>query len=174
MATPRDDTPAPGKVLTLRPSPKRWLLMIALSVVFIVVGTRIVDGHPLTGGLAIGFFGLCVLIGIVNLLPGASHLRLDDAGFEMRSLFRSHRVGWSDVAAFGVAQIALNRMVGWNFVAGHVGHERIRKLNTGLSGFEAALPDTYGRSANALAETLNAWRAARAGDAARERSVDPS
>lgn len=157
----QDDAPAPGKVLTLRPSPKRWLLMVGLSAVFVVVGTRIVDTSPVTGWLAIGFFGLCVAVGIVNMLPGASHLRLDDAGFEMRSLFRPHRVGWHEVAAFGVAQIALNRIVGWNFAAGHSGHERIRKLNTGLSGFEAALPDTYGRRADALADLLNAWRMAR-------------
>lgn len=37
---------------------------------------------------AIAFFGLGVLVGIVNLLPGGGYLELDQRGFTMCNLFR--------------------------------------------------------------------------------------
>lgn len=153
-----NDAPGPGKTLTLRLSKGRWLLMLAASAGLAYGGFRLLPDHVWIGVLAGPFFALCALVALLNLLPGASHLRLDAEGFEMRSLFRSHRVAWREVAGFGVIQVMLNRMVGWNFTAGHTGHGHLRKLNAGLSGFEAALPDTYGRSAQALADLMNAWR----------------
>lgn len=154
-----DDAPGPGKTLTLRLSKGRWLLMLAASAALAYGSFRLLPEHFWIGTLGGTFFALCALVALLNLMPGASHLRLDAEGFEMRSLFRSHRVAWREVASFGVIQVMVNRMVGWNFTAGHSGHGHLRKLNAGLSGFEAALPDTYGRTAQALADLMNAWRA---------------
>ncbi|WP_242108750.1 hypothetical protein [Luteimonas aquatica] len=153
-----DDAPAPGKVLTLRPSKLRWVLMLAGTALLLALSARLLQTNFAIGLAGTVFFALCTLVAALNLLPGASFLRLDAEGFEMRALFRSHRVAWREVAGFGVARIALNRVVGWHFAAGHAGHPHLRKLNAGLSGFEAALPDTYGRKAQALAELMNAWR----------------
>jgi hypothetical protein len=152
-----------GAVETLRPSPAKWLAMVAISAAFVWMGTGIMATHPLVAWACIVFFGLCGAIGLLNLVPGASRLLLDDDGFEIVSLFRRTRVRWADVARFGTSRMGLNTLVGFDFVDGYRGSDRLRRINRGLSGFQAALPDTYGLKAGELAERmaarLAAWRA---------------
>ena len=149
-----------GAVEVLRPSPAKWLAMVAISAGFVWVGLRIMGTHPLVAWACIVFFGLCGAIGLLNLLPGASRLLLDDDGFEMVSLFRRTRVRWADVARFGTTRIGVNTMVGFDFVEGYRGGDRLRSVNRSLSGFQGALPDTYGMKAAALAERMEARLAA--------------
>lgn len=47
-------------------------------------------------------------------------------------------------------------MVGFDFVDGYRGSDRLRGINRNLSGFQAALPDTYGLKAAALAGRMQA------------------
>ncbi len=140
----------------LRPSPLKWLVMVALSAGFVWMGVVIMGTHPLVAWSGIVFFGLCGAVGVLNLLPGASRLLVDDDGFEIRSLFRRSRVRWADVARFGTMRIGLNTMVGFDFVDGYRGSDRLRGINRNLSGFQAALPDTYGLKAAALAGCMQA------------------
>ena len=140
----------------LRPSPLKWLTMVALSAAFVWIGAIIRGTHPLAGWSCIVFFGLCGAIGVLNLLPDASRLALDDDGFEIRSLFRASRVRWADVARFGTMRVGVNTLVGFDFVDGYRGGDRLRRLNRNLSGFQAALPDTYGLKAAALAGRMQA------------------
>ena len=144
----------------LRPALPKWLAMVAISVAFVWIGVTIRGTHPLAGWSCIVFFGLCGVAGVLNLLPNASRLRLDDDGFEIRSLFRTRRVRWADVARFGTMRIGVNTMVGFDFVDGYRGSDRLRRVNRDLSGFQAALPDNYGLKATALAERMEARRAA--------------
>ena len=140
----------------LRPSPLKWLAMVAISAVFVWIGATIMGTHPAVAWSGIVFFGLCGSVGVLNLLPDASRLLVDDDGFEIRSLFRASRVRWADVARFGTLRIGLNMMVGFDFVDGYRGSDRLRRLNRNLSGFQGALPDTYGLKVAALAERLQA------------------
>ena len=144
----------------LRPSPLKWLAMVALSAAFVWIGLTIMGTHPAVAWSCIAFFGLCGAVGVLNLLPDASRLALDDDGFEIRSLFRASRVRWADVARFGTMRIGLNTMVGFDFVDGYRGSDRLRSINRNLSGFQGALPDTYGMKAAALAERMEARLAA--------------
>ncbi|MBP6798080.1 MAG: PH domain-containing protein [Luteimonas sp.] len=144
----------------LRPSPLKWLAMVALSAVFVWMGVIVMGTHPAMAWGCIALFGLCGAIGVLNLLPGASRLALDDDGFEIRSLFRASRVRWADVARFGTTRIGVNTMVGFDFVEGYRGGDRLRSVNRSLSGFQGALPDTYGMKAAALAERMEARLAA--------------
>lgn len=153
--------------VVLRPSRVRWILLLAMSLALVAVGVAIRPVSPTLGWCSIGFFGLCAALAAANLLPGASHLRFDADGFEVRTLFRSRRFAWRDIARVGSAQVGLRRIVCWDFAPGHAGNARMREINLQLSGFEAALPDTYGRKAEALAQALDARRLAAA---ARERS----
>ena len=144
----------------LRPSPLKWLAMVAISAAFVWIGVAIMGTHPLAGWGCIVFFGLCGAIGVLNLLPDASRLLVDDDGFEIRSLFRASRVRWADVARLGTMRVGVNTLVGFDFVDGYRGGDRLRRLNRNLSGFQGALPDTYGLKAAALAERLEARLAA--------------
>ena len=151
---------AGGATEVLRPSPGKWLAMVAISGALAWIGTRILATHPLVGWGCIVFFGLCGALALLNLWPGASRLVLDDDGFEIVSLFRRTRVRWAEVSRFGSTRVGMHRMVGFDFVDGHAASPRLRSVNRNLSGFQAALPDTYGRSAADLAAHLDARLAA--------------
>lgn len=112
------------------------------------------------GWLSIGFFGLCLLVSMVLMLPNASCLELNSAGFTMCSLFRAHTILWVDVSTFGVGRIMGNKMVMFNFVDSYQGSSKLRTFNTGVTGFEAGLPDSYGLKHDELAELMNKFKAA--------------
>lgn len=144
----------------LRPSPWKMLALLAISAGFVWVALVIGERHLLIAWLCGGVFGLCGLVALVALLPGANHLRLDADGIELRSLFRVTRWGWRDVVRFGPTRVGLHTMVGIDF-ADHVeAAARLRRVNRGLTGFDGALPDTYGHRAADLAAKLDAWRRA--------------
>lgn len=115
------------------------------------------DGDRL-GWLEIFFFGSGFIVFCVSMLPGSAYLKLDSNSFTFCSLFRPHTLRWDEVEAFGVTTIALRKMVAFNFSELHGGHRRMRKISSVLSGYEAALPDTYGRKAEELAALMNEWR----------------
>lgn len=142
----------------MRPSPWKMLALVAISAGFVWIAVDIGDRSLSVAWLCGGFFGLCGLVALVALLPGANHLRLDASGIELRSLFRVQRWGWRDVVRFGTTRVGLHTMVGIDF-ADHVeAAARMRHVNRGLTGFDGALPDTYGRRADALAARLETWR----------------
>jgi hypothetical protein len=142
----------------LRPSRRKVAVYASISLLFVVVGflTRGEEGWFAWSGIV--FFGLCFLVFVANLVPGCSLLRLSAEGFEMRSLFRSHSYRWQDIELFGVGRVGLRRMVMFNFAASFRSHAKGRAVAASLTGWQGALPDTYGLSAEALAELLNERR----------------
>ena len=140
----------------LRASRKKHLLFLLVSIAFVAIGVMMVrDGEPM-GYFCSGFFALGAVVFVINMLPNASYLRLDETSFTFCSLFRAHTVPWAAIQEFGVFTIRLKRMVAWNFVPGYTGSARLQDLSRAVSGFDAALPDTYGLSANDLVEKMAA------------------
>jgi len=146
----------------LRPSPWKMLALLAISAGFVWMAVTIGDRNLLFAWICGGFFGVCALIALVALLPGANHLRLDADGLELRSLFRVTRWGWRDVVRFGPTRVGLHTLVGVDFADYVDTAARVRGINRGLTGFDGALPDTYGHRAADLAAKLERWRAAHA------------
>ena len=144
--------------VTFQSSKLKMLLLFGISSVFVTVGAFLIGEEPVISWLCIVFFGLCGLIGLVNLHPRASYLTLTEKGFEFASLFRRHFTPWTDVAQFFPSMIALNQMVGWDYVAGYARAAQLRKANLALGGCEAALPDTYGHKAEELASIMDELR----------------
>lgn len=153
--------------LRLKPGKVRAIRLLFISGVFVAIGIWMGRGGDTTGWLCAAFFGLGVLVGGVKLIPGSCYLDLSADGFEVRSMYRSWRVRWSDVSNFfpvrysnviGGTFIRLPEQVGWNYVAGYKAHAAMRGFAASNIGAEAALPDTYGRSAKELAQLLNEWR----------------
>jgi hypothetical protein len=148
----------PELPLTLRPSKAKATVLFLGSAVFVVGGFLMIASEPFAGWFCVVFFGLCALVAAAQVLPNASYLRLTPQGFAVRSLFRESSLCWWDVSEFGVTVIGHNRFVGWNYCSSYPKQARLRGINVALSGFEAALPDSYGRPAAELAELLNALR----------------
>ena len=143
--------------------PTRWkrilLLLVALS--FVAVGVFLVQGRSTMFWLSTGFFSLCALVFLVQLAPGSSYLTVDDEGIEFCALFRKSRIRWSDLSAFGVYQQRFSKFVGFDFAPDYAAGASGRAVAKSLTGFEGALPDTYGFRAEDLAELLAYHRAQR-------------
>ena len=148
----------PQLPVTLRPSRKQLVLLLVLSSVFVAAGIWMAGRGEKMGYYSVAFFGLCWLVFLIQLHPRAAYLHLEPSAFTFCSLFRKHSVPWTDVAQFAVIRVGLNRMVGWNFRPGLCRHMRAASVTRVISGYEAALPDTYGMKPQALAELLNRLR----------------
>ena len=146
------------ETLVLRPRMRKTVILCLASGLFFTGGVWMVqDGEPKGWFVAI-FFGAALLISLLLLVPGANSLTLTASGFIVKSLFRSHFVAWEDIRSFQPGVLAGHETVFFNFNAQHRQHRNAKQLSRWLSGSEAALPDTYGLTAEALLETLEAWR----------------
>jgi hypothetical protein len=148
--------------IKLKTNKKRMLFIALGASMFVAMGLQMLAIEPLIGWLAILFFGLCCLIGIIGLFPNSSYLELTTHGFTVCSLYRKHFLQWSDIREFHAIKIHNNSMLGWNyqpnFKAYGIGREKGRKLSRTISGVEASTPDTYGMEASELAALMNKWR----------------
>ena len=151
-----DTTP---NTLLLRPRRLKWLLILAICIAFTVGGVFQIRAGQSVGWLAVLFFGLGVLASVGGLLPNSAYLRLTPDGFESRSLFRSSLTRWADVSSFEVGLVGANKMVVFNYAPSYRRSAKARAFASMLSGFEAAIPDTYGHTVGDLAALLNEWRA---------------
>jgi hypothetical protein len=128
------------------------------SAAFVAIAIFIHDQQPLVAWLCGGLFGLCSLVGIVNLHPRAGYLTLRKDGFEFASLFRAKFVRWSEVESFVPIRMSGNKFVAWDYAPGYEAHARIRRVNLSVSGVETMLPDTYGFRHDELAALMNELR----------------
>lgn len=146
------------EVRVLRPSRRKWLLMLMASGLFVAGGWWMILDGSWWGWFAAVFFGLGVIVSAAALVPGSAYLRLTPDGFTVCSLFRSCTCRWNDVERFQVARRGWNRTVAFNFVADFDGHSTGREIAARLAGHEGALPDTYGMSCGDLAALLNRYK----------------
>jgi hypothetical protein len=144
--------------LTLYRSRRKWLVVLAGCTLFAIGGFWMIEDSDRTGWLVLIFFGLGSLIAAIALLPGAGALTLEQDGFEVKNLFRRHRVRWQDAAGFEVVAIppSMQKLVAFDQPS--TANRAISKLNVAIAGHNGAVPDTYGLSADALARLMTLWR----------------
>lgn len=159
---------------TLRPRRLKWILVLLGSAAFVAIGLAMMrdpDVQPrFMVYLTIGFFGLCGLAALLQLIPGSSYLRLSPEGLTIRTMWRDTTYQWKDIERFGVGEFATihgpfrqrHRMIGIDFVPGYqrggITLQLMRASST-VSGFQGALPDNYGRDYEELAGYLNQLKA---------------
>ena len=131
------------------------ILLLLGSVLFVVAGIWLFPREPYISVASIVFFGLCSVVAAIGLHPKSSFLTLTTEGFLFASLFRKHFVSWSSVKSFTPVDIGMHKMVGWNYVPEFQASIKLRRVNTAISGAEAALPDTYGMSVQELCTLLS-------------------
>ncbi len=147
----------PGPV-TLYPSRKKWLLVLVGSAVFTAAGFGMVAESAPNGWYGVVFFGGCLVVSAIMLLPRAGGLVLDRDGFQVTNLFRSYRLRWHDVTGFAPISIPYSgqRMVGFDIVA--AASLPIAAMTTAVTGRMGGLPDTYGFSVDELAQLMTQWQ----------------
>jgi len=113
---------------------------------------------PLAGWALLVIGGILTPIAIVQLLPGAASLTLDQDGFHMTGLYRRKSYRWDEIEGFGVYSIApKKKMVGFNFRPGTRPKSFLMKKSRDGFGYESALGDLYGPNPEKLAEMMNAY-----------------
>jgi hypothetical protein len=159
----------PGPI-TLYASQRKWLAILAGCAVFVGIGVSMITspaffnpsylGIPtdIIGWLEIVLFGLGLIVSVVALMPGRSHLTLDANGFTVRNLFRSfdeplgkrRRLYRRVVVTHPVRKIML---VGYNDRT--QAQRALGRANVGLVGRNTAFPDTNGMTAEDLARLMS-------------------
>jgi hypothetical protein len=159
----------------LRPRKATWALVLLISAAFVAIGVLVLRDPKVAADRAwayggVIFFGLCTLVSLLQFLPGSSFLLLAPEGLRVRTMWRTTSYRWADIERFGVAEFTTShgpfrqrhRLIGFDYVASYPrgrGTQALMNLNRNLTGFEAALPDNYGRSHSELAAYLNTLRA---------------
>jgi hypothetical protein len=150
--------------LALRPSMRKWLWVLAGSIVFVAAGILSIEaprsaGDARMGWVAVAFFGLGILLSIIVLIPGAAGLTLNADAFVVRNFFHGRAVRWADVGEFAIREVSYPRgskkFVAYN---DHSATGALAAANAWLTGYSRALPDTYGLSVEDLCRLMALWR----------------
>jgi hypothetical protein len=133
--------------LYLPPSRARWVFVAVLSAIIVVTNLYVLIQHGASAlGLLALIFSITGTAGAVQLIPGSAGLWLDREGFTFRMFWYDRRRQWKKITPILSSQVGLLQMVGYNIEGDAPNKPR------------EVLPDTYGISANELAELMNHWR----------------
>jgi len=137
-------------------------MLLTVCLAFVACAIFLIHKGEKFGWVCAGFFGLGIPVFLVQLLPNASFLTVTEEGIEFCSLFRRHKIRWSDISEFGVTTVRqqglpVNKMVGFNYSPTYQRAAKARSVAKALAGFEGALPDTYGMRAENLAQLLTEY-----------------
>lgn len=113
---------------------------------------------PSTGWGSICFFGLGVIVALVQFHPKSSYLKLNDHGFEVKGLFRSSFTKWSEVKNFRLGQIKGNKLIFFDYTKSHTKWKQGKKLAKFLSGNEGAIRSTYNISSEKLVKLMKEYK----------------
>jgi hypothetical protein len=130
-------------------------MLVVLMTVVLTPGWVITPLH----WVLILLFGILAVLFIAQMLPNSSYLLLKEDGFTLCSLYRKWGLNWSDIEEFRVGVLAETDVVAFNFSSTYNRRQKVRKITKSMNGFEMALTDTYGMSAEELARLMNNWKA---------------
>ncbi|GEM_PF-332153 len=130
-----------------------WLLLGAIT--FVALGLFVAGKDPTLGYTCVAFFGLGIPVALIQMMPGASGLELKQHTFTTTSLFRKTTTAWRDVDHFVIRSMRSRKMVMWNYVPEYAARRTGAGFSKALIGAHAALPETYGMSAEKLAAIMN-------------------
>lgn len=137
--------------LILKPGKIKSIILILVSTGFVCLGISLIEKSIWIAILTILFFGICLIIFVINMIHGSSYLKIDERGIEMKTLFRTTLIPWQAVNGFKTKSIFITKMVTFNI------DEKLLE-HSGLKGKTGAFPDTYGMSADSLAALLNSYK----------------
>lgn len=135
------------ETLYLPPSRARWVFVVVFSIIIVSVNVFVLatQNAPALGILA-AIFTITGIASGAQLIPGSAGLWLDRRGFTFRMFWYDRRREWKEITPILSSQVGLLQMVGYNRASDKPNQPR------------EVLPDTYGISANELADLMNHWR----------------
>ena len=151
--------PLPDR-MELKPNRLSWLFIFLISAAFVAIAVWIgPEEDPTLFWFAGGFFLLCALISTPLMLGVGSRLILERDSFTCRTLFRSFTRQWRECSDFHPVYAGLRRYVGFTTQQDEAAHPNLAAVNRALVGASGMLPETFGISAEELADLMNGFRA---------------
>src|SRR6186713_2208657 len=86
-------------------SKRKAMLLFLGSGAFVAIGVFLILKGESTAWFAVAFFGLCLAVSVVLLLPGSTKLTIDREGIHITNMFRLTHIRWRDVDSFYVGSI---------------------------------------------------------------------
>lgn len=145
--------------LIFKASRRKALLVLALSIGFVVLGTWLAGERPIIGWLCVGFFGLGIPASLLMMRPKSAYLKLTPEGIEIVAMYRTTRIKWSDVEGFNVGSVSGAKMIGIAYSPEYQGQKAGRAVASALSEMEGAIADSYSAPVEEVCRALNEWKA---------------
>ena len=89
---------------------------LLIFLVFVTTGFSIFGKDLLMGVLGILFFGLGATIIFIQLITNASYLKLNNEGFEERTLLKTKSFRWKDVSNFEIRSFRWNKRIHFDHI----------------------------------------------------------
>jgi hypothetical protein len=163
------------ETLKLTPSRRKWILLSGIFLL-LALGFALMyaytptqnppDDSALIVGSLVAVFLLGAILSFMMLSPDRNHLVLTPVDFRFRTVFKFRYFRWEEVEKFHPLSVKGTAMVVYSLsLQGrlHFPESMWHKLDKIFSGGEECLPDTYGMSAEALADLMNQWKKKAAG-----------
>jgi hypothetical protein len=150
-------TELPDLPVTCPVSRTTILRLVVFSIGFVLLGLWLrpqVKMH-LPGTAFVIFGGLGLLAALAKIHPRACYITLTADGLRFAVMFRPKFVAWKDVESFKPIVLGSNHWVGVNFKDSYPAWGNMRKFRFTRIETDGVLPDTWGMSADELANTLN-------------------
>jgi len=147
-----------GQEATFRPTPRRILAFLLTAVCCATVGVALILDRHFAGWPALCLGVALAAFAVWWHFSLRMRLKLNRDGFFFGTVTKQYYYRWSDIAWFGVADIGGGPMTIFTFIPGYQGEERVRAINQQDCGYDRFFPDTYGMTAEKLAELLESWR----------------
>ena len=136
---------------------KNLILFLGCSI-FVAIGIFLLDKDPKIGWGGIVFFGLGVIVSLIQFYPNSTYLKLTDEGFEVKGLFRSSFTKWTDIKDFRQGQIKGNKMIFFDYTDKHKKWKSGKKVAKFLSGKEGALQSHYNIKTEELLNLMKEYK----------------
>lgn len=133
-------------------------MLFLISTAFVALGIFLLKKEPAIAWGSICFFGLGVIVSLIQFHPDASYIKLNDQGFEVRNLFRSYFIKWSYITDLRIVSIKGTKMIVFDLTSEYGSlslGERIGKL---ISDNRGAVPSSYTISTNELLKLMQEYK----------------
>jgi len=91
------------------------LVFLLISLVFVTIGCSVLEKSLIMGWLGILFFGLSASVFLIQLITNVSYLKLNEEGFEERTLLKTKIFKWKDVSKFEIRSFRLNKSIHFDY-----------------------------------------------------------
>lgn len=141
----------------LKPRRGQVLKYLAISLLFTALGIWVRPKEPtFMHWFAIGFFGLCSLVLIVQLFTSTGTIYLDSAGLRQIGLFYDYRLRWDDVDWIGLRNVSGISMASFRLKDAAVGLGA--RISEAISGVHGGWSNAYGLSPSELVALMDSYR----------------